>query len=221
MKRQSHRRLGEYLAREYMAHCPKRYIRAFLFGCIEPDQNPATYLKGSIRYQWLRGHNYLNAKRYLLRLSKRLECRGQYNLLDYYAIGKLIHYLADAFTSAHNDTFPSSLELHKAYEATLQHHFLDYLSRNPIPSRGCGGSVAECILSRHALYRSYPTDIHTDTYFAFSTCCCVTSALLEKKAQSSNNVDFPLALFHHPWYNVRSLNTWRLFHDDQQRSLLL
>ena len=98
MRGKSHRCLGQYLVEKYMPHAPKRYIRAFLIGCIEPDRNPVTYLKGSIRCQWLRGHNYENARRYMRRLSERLERKERLFLIDYYALGKLIHYTVDAFT---------------------------------------------------------------------------------------------------------------------------
>ena len=73
MRGKSHMCLGSYLAEHYLTDVPKVYIRAFLIGCIEPDRNPATYLKGSFRNQWLRGHNYLNARRYMARISQRLE----------------------------------------------------------------------------------------------------------------------------------------------------
>ena len=50
MRGQSHLSLGQYLAGRYMNHTPKASVRAFLLGCIQPDRNPATYLKGSIRH---------------------------------------------------------------------------------------------------------------------------------------------------------------------------
>ena len=49
MRGKSHRCLGQYLVEKYMPNAPKRYIRAFLIGCIEPARNPVAYLKGSIR----------------------------------------------------------------------------------------------------------------------------------------------------------------------------
>lgn len=57
MRGKSHRCLGQYLVEHYMENIPGRYVKAFLVGCIEPDRNPVTYLKGSLRFQWLRGHN--------------------------------------------------------------------------------------------------------------------------------------------------------------------
>ena len=73
MRGKSHISLGYYLIDRYLSHVPRRYQRAFLLGCIEPDRNPATYLKGSVRFQWLRGHNYLNAQQFMQRIAARLE----------------------------------------------------------------------------------------------------------------------------------------------------
>lgn len=47
MRGKSHRCLGNYLVQRYMGDAPQSHIKAFLLGCIEPDRNPATYLKGS------------------------------------------------------------------------------------------------------------------------------------------------------------------------------
>ena len=110
MRGKSHLRIAQYLLDHYMPNIPTRYQRAFRIGCIEPDRNPATYLKGSIRCQWLRGHNYKNARRFMRTISARLEKKERFNLFDYYTMGKLIHYTTDAFTYAHNDTFPVQLK---------------------------------------------------------------------------------------------------------------
>ena len=115
MRGKSHRCLGKYLVQHYMSDTPERYVKAFLLGCIEPDRNPATYLKGSIRCQWLRGHNYRNARRFMRAISARLEKKEKLGLFDYYTLGKLIHYTTDAFTYAHNDTFPTAMHIAAVY----------------------------------------------------------------------------------------------------------
>ena len=113
MRGKSHRCLGQYLAQHYMPDVPKPYVKAFQLGCIEPDRNPITYLKGSFRCQWLRGHNYRNARRFMREISWRLEKKDKLNLWDYYTLGKLIHYTTDAFTYAHNDSFTTSFSDHR------------------------------------------------------------------------------------------------------------
>ena len=178
MRMKSHQYLGRYLADRYMTHVPKNCIRAFLIGCVEPDHNPVTYLKGSFRFQWLRGHNYRNARSFLRQISRRLEKKQQLNLWDYYTLGKLIHYTADAFTLAHNDWFSSDLNDHREYEAALQEHFLAYLRQDPKINPQTATSVMEAIYRYHELYEQQEADIRTDARFALNACCCVVAALL-------------------------------------------
>lgn len=177
MRGKSHQQLGQYLAQRYMQHLPRRYVRAFLIGCIEPDRNPATYLKGSIRQQWLRGHNWGNAQNYMQRISKRLERKPRLGLLDYYTMGKLIHYTTDAFTSAHNAEFGPSLEDHRVYEVALQNHFLSYISKSPEFWTDAKHPVMDTIRSYHRDYIRRPVSIHTDTRFAIIVCSMVLTRI--------------------------------------------
>lgn len=177
MRGKSHQYLGRYLADKYMSTLPKRYVRAFLIGCIEPDRNPATYLKGSLSCQWLRGHNWGNAQKYMQKVSLRLENRENLKLLDYYTMGKLIHYTTDAFTSPHNAHFGESLSDHRQYEVNLQHHFIDYLAQDPDIWTDANKPAMDTIRSYHREYLRRPVNIHTDTRFAIIVCSMVTVRL--------------------------------------------
>ncbi len=177
MRGKSHQLLGRYLAENYLTGAPKRCVRAFLIGCIQPDRNPATYLKGSLRRQWLRGHNYENAKRYMYRIARRLERKAHWSLFDYYTMGKLIHYTTDAFTYAHNETFSPALSDHKEYEDALQIYFLNYLSGHPEVQTQTFRTVSDVIRSFHREYSRKDIDIHTDAQFALTACCCVLAML--------------------------------------------
>lgn len=180
MRGKSHQHLGRYLADRYMTTLPRRYIKAFLIGCIEPDRNPATYLKGSVRRQWLRGHNWGNAQNYMQRVATRLENRRKLKLLDYYSIGKLIHYTTDAFTSAHNEEFGSDLQDHRKYEEELQNHFLGYLSEGPEFWTDAKRPVMDTIRSYHSDYIHRPVNIHTDSRFAIIVCCMVLTRIFAR-----------------------------------------
>lgn len=171
MRGKSHCCLGKYLAEKYMRDAALLRRRAFLMGCIQPDRNPATYLKGSIRSQWLRGHNFRNACRYMGRIASRLENKQYLTVLDYYTLGKLIHYTADAFTYAHNETFPAQLADHRAYENALQEYFLAFMEAPPEPEAVPSPTIMELIHRLHREYRTLPGGIHTDTRFAFHACC--------------------------------------------------
>ncbi len=180
MRGKSHLCLGNYLIQHYMNDIPGRHKKAFLMGCIEPDRNPVTYLKGSLRHQWLRGHNYLNARRFMRHISWRLEKKEKWNLFDYYTLGKLIHYTTDAFTYAHNDMFTTDLNDHREYEISLQEHFLDYMAQDPSVDPKIARTIMEAISSYHRQYQALPRDIHTDTRFALTACCCVLAVLFVK-----------------------------------------
>ena len=180
MRGKSHRCLGQYLARHYLPGVSPVSIKAFQLGCIEPDRNPMTYLKGSLRCQWLRGHNYRNARRFMRQISRRLERKDTWNLYDYYTLGKLIHYTADAFTYAHNDTFPTQLSDHREYEAALQEHFLRYLEEDPQVDPRAAHTIMDAIYSYHWEYEQLQADIHTDSRFALTACCCVLAILFVK-----------------------------------------
>lgn len=180
MRGKSHLRIAEYLVEHYLPNVSKPCQTAFRIGCIEPDRNPATYLKGSIRCQWLRGHNYLNAQRFMYSIASRLEGKEKLNLFDYYTLGKLVHYTADAFTFAHNNTFPVQLKEHKQYEDALQEHFLRFMERNPQVEVPIARTIMEAICSYHEEYERSESNIHTDSRFALNACCCVLAILFLK-----------------------------------------
>lgn len=180
MRGESHRCLGLYLARRYMSHIPQRYVQAFLFGCIQPDRNPTTYLKGSLRCQWLRGHNYRNAERFMRRVSRRLEKKTSLNLFDCYTLGKLIHYTADAFTYAHNADFPGQLRSHRQYEILLQNYFLDFMAQDPTSNPTFHRSIMHTICGYHRHYEQIAPAFRKDSHFALTACCSVMTILFTK-----------------------------------------
>lgn len=180
MRGKSHRCLGKYLINHYLNDISPRFQYAFFLGCFEPDLNPATYLKGSIRCQWLRGHNYRNARRYMQTISLRLEQKDKMNLFDYYTLGKLIHYTTDAFTYAHNESFTAKLGEHKEYEAMLQDYFLQYIQDDPQINTLTAKTIIEAIYKYHLKYETETADFHTDAAFALSACCCILAILFMK-----------------------------------------
>ena len=176
MLRASHRQIGIYLAQNHLKQANSVQQNAFLWGCEQPDRNPLTYLKGSVKCRLLHGHNYPNAAAYMSRLSRRLEGKKHWGLLDYYSLGKLIHYITDAFTYSHNEGFPSNLVLHRKYEASLQQCFLAYLKQPSIQIRE-DLSVFDTITCFHREYRSHPPAVHHDIHYAINACCSVIAVL--------------------------------------------
>lgn len=181
MRRNSHVQLGSFLARSYMRGVPKSCVYAFRFGCIEPDLNPATYLKGSLHIQRLRGHNFKNCERYMKRVSDRLETRGVNGIFSFYRLGRLVHYITDGFTFAHNADFPGSLREHSVYEHGLHEFFPGYLRRQgeSLLERREGGSAFGVIEREHAQYMRQPADIVRDSHFAILTALSVVGIIMD------------------------------------------
>ena len=178
MRGKSHQQLGLRLAREYLIHAPTGAVRLFLIGCVQPDKNPATYLKGSLRELWLRGHHWPNSRRYIQKLISRLERRRTLRPFDYYSLGKLVHYIVDAFTYPHNPHFPGSLADHRQYEVMLQHRFLHLLKVWVFPAERDHLDPAATICALHRRYAARPSDPERDCRYCLRACCVVMSALL-------------------------------------------
>ena len=178
MHAKSHYHLGQYLIRQYLPASPRRHRYAFLAGCLEPDRNPVTYLKGSIRCHWLRGHHWSNSQRYMGRISRRLERKKLLRLLDYYTLGKLIHYTADAFTFAHNEEFHAGLAEHRSYEAQLEDHFRLYLQQEHPEFCRIPGTVMDTICHHHQKYSFAAGSPARDCVYTLGVCRSIMDALV-------------------------------------------
>ena len=109
MQKRSHKLLAATLLENTQGFQARRFELAFLFGSFQPDCNPLTYLKGSLRAYKFRGHNYSNSQHYIYSRISRLQRRQRWTIWQYYTLGKLTHYLADAFTYPHNENYPDSI----------------------------------------------------------------------------------------------------------------
>ena len=152
MQKRSHRLLASMLLQSRAGFSARRYEVAFLFGSFQPDCNPLSYLKGSRRAQLLRGHHYENSYPYLYSRILRLQRCRRWTLWHYYTLGKLTHYLADAFTYPHNSGYHDSMLAHHRYEAALRLRFAQELE-DFIP--GVETRRADLVSALEQLHRSY------------------------------------------------------------------
>lgn len=182
IKTLSHRILGKYLAETYLSAVPKRYTKAFLFGCTQPDRNPTTYLKGSFRCQPLRGHHWLSSQNYMQRIARRLQQKRKFKLFDFYTMGKLIHYTADAFTASHNEIFPMDLSTHRAYEIALEDRFLSYIHQHRSPAKRIAGNVMDAIRHYHTSYTNSKDLLAADCHYSVLVTSLVVCMLLSRSA---------------------------------------
>ena len=162
MQKRSHALLASALLRCEDGFPARRYELAFLFGSIQPDCNPLSYLKGSLRGKKFGGHTYGNSRRYIDRHIRRFRARPCRNLWDYYTLGKLTHYVADAFTYPHNPTFPERGWAHHRYEKALRLALQDYLTANAPRRRECRGNLPQTLADLHEQYLSGESGVERD-----------------------------------------------------------
>lgn len=179
MNYNSHRMVASFLSCTFLRHSRTVHKKLFYIGCIIPDKNPATYLKGSFRHKLFHGHHWHNASDYIEKLSNTLEKRDHFRTLDYYTLGKLIHYIADAFTYPHNSHFLGNLAEHKNYEFLLEPCIKDRCAfALTIPEFDC--SLNEFIRSNRLTYILTGSDIQTDAVYIHNICSEILLHLYNK-----------------------------------------
>lgn len=153
MQKRSHFLLARALMSRDDGFPARRYQWAFLFGSVQPDCNPLSYLKGSLRGVPFGGHTYRNARRYILRRVRRLQARQRWNVWNYYLLGKLTHYVADAFTWPHNPHFPGAAREHHAYETRLRQALRAHIAHAaPCESAAPSAPLPDALDALHARY---------------------------------------------------------------------
>jgi len=165
MKKRSHTLLASSLLRSEHGFAAKRYEWAFLFGSFQPDCNPLTYLKGSLEAYKFRGHNYSNSRRYILSRITALQKRKRWTVWQYYTLGKLTHYLADAFTYPHNENYPESLVAHRQYEADLREYLANYLEQRTMRRVKFQEDVTTAIQELHDQYMEDLANMRRDVRY--------------------------------------------------------
>ena len=156
-----------------------RHRRAFLLGCVEPDYNLLTYVRGSFHYSAFRGHNAENAQVYVRRCIEELQYAGLHSSFSYFALGTLLHYVADTFTYPHNADFSGNLLEHTAYEKKLHQVFSQALSGYTHAGAARQTYAAENFLAfEHRQYCVGPHSTQTDCAFILEACTGVLDKLL-------------------------------------------
>lgn len=128
MQKRTHTLLAQTLLRSGTGFSARRFELAFLFGSFQPDVNPLSYLKGSLHYNKLKGHNYTNSRAYINTKILKLQHRRRWTMWQYYTLGKLTHYLADAYTYPHNPDYPCTMLDHHNYETDFRRFMRGYLT---------------------------------------------------------------------------------------------
>lgn len=165
MQKRSHKLLASTLLKSEHGFGAKRYELAFLFGSFQPDCNPLTYLKGSRRACKLRGHNFSNSQLYINAHIRHLQQLSQWSVWQYYTLGKLTHYLADAFTYPHNENYSESLIAHRQYEDDLRQYLADYLQTCTLRQAKRRQDLTDAIEDLHRQYMDTVADMRRDVQY--------------------------------------------------------
>ena len=102
MKKKDHLMLASFILTLASSSVLALHSAAFTAGCIEPDLNVFTYLRGSRKEKKFHGHNAGNCRTHLEKLLGKIEERGLTSGYDCFLLGVAVHYIADSFTAVHN-----------------------------------------------------------------------------------------------------------------------
>ena len=158
----SHKLLASSLLRSQQGFGTRRYELAFLFGSFQPDCNPFTYLRGIRSTHKLQGHNFTNSQSYINSRIQKLQNRRNWTLLQYYTLGKLTHYLADAFTYPHNENYSRTMADHCRYENALRLKLAEHLSRNEPLKKQLRQDLTSAIDQLHCQYMESKASLERD-----------------------------------------------------------
>ena len=165
MQKRSHKLLAAALLRSCGGFSAKRYEWAFLIGSVQPDCNPFTYLKGSLKGRFLRGHDFSNSRFYIHRHADLLQQRSLWSVKHYYTFGKLTHYLADTFTYSHTAQFHGNSISHHCYESHLRNVLFHRLRFTPLPEQPAPANFLQALDELHQAYSALPSHPERDAAY--------------------------------------------------------
>ena len=162
MQKRSHKLLANSLLRSHRGFAARRYELAFLFGSFQPDCNPLTFLRGIRFTHKPQGHNFISTQLYINRRIRDLQRRSEWSIWQYYTLGKLTHYLADAFTYPHNEHYSDSLMNHHRYETELRQCLAEHLSRTEPLKQQLRHELTDALDQLHRQYMESRSNLEQD-----------------------------------------------------------
>lgn len=177
MKSKSHLILAKYIAGG-LGELSRKERCAFIFGCIEPDYNYITYLRGTFRKRTLAGHSFENAGEYIKATISRLQNRENMKCRDYFRLGTIMHYVVDAFTYAHNENFPGAIAAHRDYEKQLKDSFKKFLELRHARRVHSATPLYEALKEAHEKYLRQPASPHKDMHYIEKLACLIFSEIV-------------------------------------------
>ena len=153
---------------------------AFETGCVSPDINLTTYIKG---------HTYSGTIDYVKKTISKLSAKLR-STSDYFELGRTVHFIGDYFTFPHSPKFTGTLKDHVDYESIL-HRYISENSSGDFKTENFqhfkNKKCAELIDAAHAKYLGMKNSVQTDWAFIQFICNEVTFALTCKNTAAIRN----------------------------------
>lgn len=112
------------------------------------------------------------------KLFRKISDTEQDGVLFYYRIGKLVHYLTDAFTCPHNSMFKGTIKEHVDYEKLLEQFFLEELKDCTFkPQKWFRTELWRKVSGKHDRYMLEEAGIMTDIRFTMEIIPSVVMSL--------------------------------------------
>ncbi|MGN0621232.1 MAG: zinc dependent phospholipase C family protein [Porcipelethomonas sp.] len=178
METKDHLLLAEIITESSASRINAANKKAFAAGCIEPDVNLLTYLKG---------HTYEATIDYVRYTVRRLF--GRMNTpRDFFLMGRAFHYIGDYFTFPHSSNFSGTLREHIDYERRLHFHISEnrdmktriFEIKNP-------GRCLGFLENAFEKYLSIPGDVKSDWEFIKTVCVSAGCAAMSREARKSRS----------------------------------
>ena len=183
-----HRMLGEFLARQMIKNTSPLAAHLFVTGCVFPDHNPLTYLRGLCMGYPFKTHFLFLSYPEIERLCRKLENRKKLYIWDYYTLGVLLHYVADAFTFPHNEHYTGSMLEHAQYEFAQLHPIFEQYLTGEFCIERCnidnGQDIEDAFWELHDAYMETEPTALCDSKYICKVCAIMCAGILEKESIS-------------------------------------
>lgn len=150
--------------------------KAFIAGCSEPDCLPYTHLRGFFKGTGVSGHRWPNIAPCIRELVGKTMFSSS-DIVTFFRLGRLCHYLVDAFTFPHNPCFPGTLSEHMEYEDKLHKYLLDNLEDMSVAPENVSGFSTAWVFNLHNEYYESEHNIVSDVRYSLMVLYAAVYAL--------------------------------------------
>jgi hypothetical protein len=187
MRCEDHYMLGCFLLEQSRVQIRPFCRRMFLIGCVEPDINLLTYIRGTNKKRFLRGHCAQSSEKHLNKMIDKFLRGGVNTPMQWFLLGTAMHYLADSFVYVHNDYVRVRHSVHKDYEIRL-HTVLSIYLTNWQPGTGETLPSAEGLNAWHEKYRKEIPSVFIDCQYVIAAAVLLYSRLKKTSCRPMTKV---------------------------------